>query len=212
MSYLSEQDIACPYCKHPNTVELWSTINVHEDPELKDILLGGELNMAECESCHRVFYAEQFLLYHDPDNELMAFVYPSENRDDREAWMEKTKTDFQRSQTADNPIPYDPVSLFGLDELVTLVAREEEVSIQGEIVTLLSQQHGFKIKSLKPSIARRQRLPKILPFKEDSRLSARDSVLAALTDLLKINDRLFVYNEAHSLLTEHTDLDVPLAS
>ena len=62
MSHLIEHDIECTYCQHPNTVEVWSVINVDLDPELKDLLLGGELNMTECEACHKTFYAEHFLL------------------------------------------------------------------------------------------------------------------------------------------------------
>ena len=42
--------------------------------------------MTECESCHKTFFAEHFLLYHDPDAELMAFVYPLVNELERASW------------------------------------------------------------------------------------------------------------------------------
>ena len=58
MSYLITQDFPCQHCQFPNSVEVWSVVSVREDPELKDLLLGGELNMAECQSCKKVFHAE----------------------------------------------------------------------------------------------------------------------------------------------------------
>src|ERR1051326_2089305 len=98
MSYLITEEIPCTYCQFPNLVEAWSIVNVQEDPELKDLLLGGELNMSECRSCQKIFYAEHFLLYHDPSAELMAFVYPYAFRIEKERYEEKTRSDFEQSQ------------------------------------------------------------------------------------------------------------------
>jgi hypothetical protein len=206
MSYLSEQEILCPFCQHPTTAEVWSSINVRENPELKDILLGGELNMVECEACQKISYAEHFLLYHDPDNELIVFVYPEDYRKDKENWREKTKNDFHVSQSNtsdDSKLDYEPITLFGLEELLSLVSREEEVSIQGEIVEALSRQHEIPVKILKPSVARRQNLPKILPYKTGSHLTEKESVIAALTELQRINDRLTVYLQTHQTLLDN---------
>src|SRR3954469_9291361 len=141
MSVLIEKEIPCTHCQFPNVVELWSIVNVKEDPELKDLLLGGELNIAECSSCKKNFFAETFLLYHDPDAELLAFVYPYQARTERATYEEKTKKDFEalkESAPSQASFPYAPLTFFGLDELVRLVEQEEEMGIQAEIVAALA--------------------------------------------------------------------------
>jgi hypothetical protein len=196
MSTLLEQEIPCALCQHPNFVEVWSSINVREDSELKDIMLGGELNMAECVACKKLFYAEHFLLYHDPDQELMAFVYPFNFGLEREIWEEKTKINFEESQKIGNQpaLLYPPLSFFGLDELIQLVEKEEEYSIQGQIVEVLGQQHHFPTQKIRPSVARRQKIPSVIPYKKDSEFNL-GSIVQALKDLEQMNDRLFVYQD-----------------
>lgn len=214
MSTLLEQDIVCPYCQFPDQAELWASINVKDDPELKDLLLGGELNMVECASCKEMFYADRFLLYHDPENELMAFVYPIGHRAERERWLAKTRTDFEQIQNGSDTSPhlnYGPLSLFGLDELVTLVEWDDEIQVQGEIVKALSQENDFPVQELRPSVARFHRLPRVLPLLKGSVLQGREALLAGIGALETINDRLFVYAEAKKRLLENPAFDVPAA-
>jgi hypothetical protein len=186
MSHLIEHDIECTYCQHPNTVEVWSVINVDLDPELKDLLLGGELNIAECEACHKTFYAEHFLLYHDPGAELMAFVYPLVNELQRDEYEKQTQANFETSQALAGEaerLPYPAVTLFGLDSLLRLVEREDEEVLQAEIAGHLAKEHGWPTVALKRSVARRLQLPPLVLRP------------AALESLLKVNDRLSVYQE-----------------
>lgn len=202
MSYLVQQESVCTHCQYPNEVEVWSIINVKSDPELRDILLGGELNMAECASCKEFFYAEHFLLYHDPAYELMAFVYPHSYADDKPQWEKKTAEDFARTQADTMPADrqnYFPVTLFGLDQLVFQVEDDEEKAIQGEIAKLLSPDHGFQTKTLRPSEARRLNLPIAIPYIEPQGLN-RASVMAALEKLKAANDRLYVYTKFEEML------------
>ncbi len=196
MSYLGQQESACTYCQYPNEVEVWSIINVNTDPELRDLLLGGEINMAECASCKKIFYAEHFLLYHDPAYELMAFVYPGAYLEEKPKWEEKTKIDFEGTQSTvpeNERQSYLPVTLFGLDQLVFQVEDDEEHAIQGEIVELLAADHGFQTKKLKPAEARRLQVPTVIPYFQAQGGLVRTSVLAALEKLKTVNDRLFVY-------------------
>jgi hypothetical protein len=211
MSFLIEQEIECPSCKFPNRVEVWSVVNVKEDPELKDILLGGEMNMAECESCKHVFYAEHFIIYHESDRELMAFVYPFNHRDDAARWKEKTAVDFagyQENAGKDGALTYPPVTLFGLDELVQLVQNEEEIQMQGDIVKALANEHGFEIKMLGAARARELKLPTVLPLSEGADL--RERVRLGLENLLRINERLFIYRNLLNEMNngQHERLDI----
>jgi len=206
MSYLVHQESLCTYCQFPNEVEVWSIVNVNTDPELRDLLLGGELNMAECASCKQIFYAEHFMLYHDPDYELMAFVYPHEHADERPQWERKTAEDFARTQAEtpeDKKLAYSPVTLFGLDQLIYFVEHEEEKAIQGEIASLLAPAHGFLTRKLKPSEAREKNVPTVIPYLNDQEGLVRTSVLAALEKLRAVNDRLFVYAKLEETLRQN---------
>lgn len=214
MSYLSEKEMECPACKFPNQVEVWSIINAAEDPELRDLLLGGELNMVECQSCKHVFHAEFFLLYHDPASELMAFVYPEAWKSAKAQWEEKTRRDFEEMQLqADDKhkVPYPPLTLFGFDELVAIVSWDEEVSVQGEIVKVLSDQNGLKLLQLSPAAARQKHLPMLLPYVA-APMPIHEAVLKALALLQRLNDRLFVYTEAYNRLQKQPDLQALFAS
>lgn len=196
MSLLIENEIACLYCKYPNQAEVWSIINVKSDPELKDLLLGGELNMVECQSCKKVFFAEKFLIYHDPDREMMAFVYPYDHRKEREKWEKKTQDDFAMTQLEAEPegkLKYKPVTFFGLDELVRYVEEDEEVSVQSEIVSIMADQQGFSVRPLRPSLARHQGVPYVVPYLRDSAMPFNKAVLGALGEIEKENDRLSAY-------------------
>lgn len=203
MSFLVEKEVVCTLCEFPNQAELWSIVNVKSDPELRDILLGGELNMVECKSCRKIFYAEHFLLYHDPDSELMAFVYPLPYGQEKERWETKTRDDFAKSET---PVSYLPLTMFGLDALVRLVEWDEEVKVQGEIVETLAREHGFAIKKLKPALARKNEFPIVLPMNEAANVSFREALLEGLERLLGINEHLYVYAQLQKRLAENPAL------
>jgi hypothetical protein len=213
MSYLSNEEITCSHCQFPNEAEVWSIINVREDPELRDLLLGGELNMAECSACKEIFYAEHFVIYHDPDFELMAFVYPFSYRDQKSEWEEKTRGDFQMLQQGleAEVIRYQPVTLFGLDELIQMVEWDEEASVQSDIVEALARQNGLSVYHLKKSVARQKSLPMVLPYKEDAQPTVRESVLAGLTEIHAINDRLFLYEKAREVLDADATWELPVS-
>lgn len=211
MSFLLEEEKECPACKYPNKVDVWSIVNVKEDPELKDLLLGGELNMTECASCKHIFYAEHFIIYHESDRELMAFVYPLASAQDAQKWIDKTAIDFtvfQASTEAGSALNYKPVTLFGLEDLVQLVQKEEEMNVQSEIVKTLADQGNFSTKTLRAGKARELGLPLVLPLAGEG--EPRDRVKKGVEEVLKINDRLFVYRDLLAQLEngQHERIDL----
>lgn len=213
MSLLVEKEFACPFCKHPNMVEVWSILNVKEDPELKDLLLGGELNMAECAACRKVFYAENFLIYHDPSNEMMVFAYPAVFAAEREKYQAQAASDFSKAlneQDEGGRFSYEAVALFGLDELVAYVEHDEESRLQSEIAEALSRDNGIPVRKLSPFNARKRFLPTVLPLPNGADQSLRDRLLRGLEALQSLNDRLTVYNEAHEKIRNDKNWDVSL--
>jgi len=68
--------MTCPQCGVPFQVPVFSIIDVKRQPELKNALLSGQLNAAQCPSCGRVSYIAGPLLYHDPNKEFLAIYIP----------------------------------------------------------------------------------------------------------------------------------------
>jgi hypothetical protein len=70
--------ISCPNCGTPFSAEVHQIIDVDRQPELKQMLLSGQLNVAECPSCGAGGQLASVLLYHDPAHELFMLYIPQE--------------------------------------------------------------------------------------------------------------------------------------
>ena len=73
MAYRAEYEILCS-CGEEFTAQLWEYIFTEYDPELREALLGGELNSVTCPSCGETFPAENRVLYRDEKNRLWIWV------------------------------------------------------------------------------------------------------------------------------------------
>ncbi len=167
MSFTQLEELKCPSCGEFFVAELWGTVNVMTDPDLKEALLGGVLNVQSCPKCGHIFYAERFILYHDPSTELMAFVYPqsfSPGLDEvsrREEWYNRMMKDFTDAQSDinnDEKIPYKPELFFGLDSLCRLIRAEEELKDEEEVVDYECRARKIKVLKLSPSKARQRKV------------------------------------------------------
>jgi hypothetical protein len=69
-------NIRCPQCGHQQKVELYDSINVTQQPELKTALFENRLNRIQCESCEASFRVDKPLLYHDPDRNMLIHWMP----------------------------------------------------------------------------------------------------------------------------------------
>jgi len=213
MSHLIEKEIKCPKCSFPTSAEIWSVINANADPELKNLLLGGEINIVKCESCREVFYADEFLIYLDKANELLAIVYPLSDMDKKNELEKSARENFASSQAGVaefERIDYEPVVLFGVDELITLLRRDEEREIQSQIVVHLSQLHGFPIKKIRPSHARNLNFPRILPFSKDPSIPLRESILEGISLVLSLNENLNVFSDLREFLLKNEIISLPI--
>jgi hypothetical protein len=194
VSFSSEEEVVCP-CGETFEAILWNSVNLKEDPDLRDMLLSGALNVHACSMCKRLVYAERFVLVHDPASELLAFVHPTARASERELLEAAMLRDTAQAQAVEGgmKIAYPPVLLFGMDALVELVHREEEESDQGAVMESLGGAGGFTVVSLSPSRARALGLPSRLPVAGEG--APRDRLLAGVRAVLAANDRLTVYEE-----------------
>jgi hypothetical protein len=70
--------IRCPQCQAPVTADIHQIIDVGQNPELKQALLGGYLNVAACQTCGMASQLATPMLYHDPAHELFMIYVPME--------------------------------------------------------------------------------------------------------------------------------------
>lgn len=76
MSILTQASSPCSKCGNRNTVDIYKSINVSENPELKDKVRDGSLFLWECPHCGQVNLARYETLYHDPEGKLMVWLIP----------------------------------------------------------------------------------------------------------------------------------------
>jgi len=76
MSQKKTHEIACPLCGREQEVELWDSVDVGEDPELRDRLLSGLINRVECAGCKKWFRIDKPLVYHDREQDIFIHLEP----------------------------------------------------------------------------------------------------------------------------------------
>jgi hypothetical protein len=70
--------ITCPNCKTDFQTLILQLIDVGQQPELKQQLLAGQVNVAVCPNCHAGGLLATPLIYHDPDKKLFFALFPQE--------------------------------------------------------------------------------------------------------------------------------------
>lgn len=73
-------EINCPNCGTRFPVQLYNVVDVSQQPELKQHLLSGQLNLAVCTNCNTATMLSTPLVYHDLEKQLcMVFIPPELN-------------------------------------------------------------------------------------------------------------------------------------
>ncbi len=77
MSLINEAIAACTKCGQQHKITVYRSINISDNPELKDKVKDGSLFLWECPHCGQVNLAKYETLYHDPQNKVMFWLIPS---------------------------------------------------------------------------------------------------------------------------------------
>lgn len=77
MSEKKPYSIKCPKCGEQQEVDLYESVNVRKEPELRDQLMANKLNEVTCASCGFAFRVDKPLLYIDQDHQLMIYLIPA---------------------------------------------------------------------------------------------------------------------------------------
>ncbi len=197
MTISNLEEIECPY-GHVFEAELLSAISISDSPEIKSVLMGGEINVVSCPECKKVFYAECFVLYHDRENELIAFVYPLSFQNQAVQCKRKMREEFElalKNFEEKEKINYEPLMLFGIEELVSLLHSEQDIEDEEIVLKYLVSELPLDIIRIAPSLARKLRIPKIFPVSKGEKNLEAKSLISGLQILTKYNSNLSHYVE-----------------
>ncbi len=70
--------VTCPNCQFRFMAPVLTIVDVSQNPDLKSLLLSGQINIAACPQCGNAGMLRAPLVYHDPDKELLLTYVPSE--------------------------------------------------------------------------------------------------------------------------------------
>ena len=184
-SIKSEGSAICPNGCEPFDAEFWTLIGADEDEDLKQALLGGELNLVKCPECGKFFYHDRNIIYFDPPSQLLAFVAPSCDKKDFEKTKTKMQADFKllKDNLSSMNIDYEPFYLCGLEELKAMLEYETKVNEESEVIAAFTAQQGFKLAPLRRAAARVKGWPFYIPvagaeYNKENILKASKEVLA----------------------------------
>ena len=78
MTRVGSSKFSCPNCGNRQETQFWHSINVRLNPELRENLFKGEINIFKCESCNTVAYIGHPLLYNDMQRNFCVQYFPPE--------------------------------------------------------------------------------------------------------------------------------------
>lgn len=153
--------VTCPQCSQPFTALIYSIIDVGRQPELKELLLRGRLNLARCPRCGAAGTIGTPLLYHDADKELALILIPTElnlPRNEQEQLIGTLTNTLMESLPPEKRKGYllRPKTFLSLEGLVRAVleadgitqemleAQEKRVRLIQELQSLLDDEERFQ--------------------------------------------------------------------
>jgi hypothetical protein len=157
---------SCPNCKQPLIADVHQVIDANENPELKEILLAGGLNLAQCQVCGFQGQLPIPLVYHDREKELLLTFTPPEagkTMEEKEmalAPLLKQVTESLKPEERKGYL-FQPQAMLTMNSLVKNVLKadgitEEMIEAQQEQMRLLDQLFSQEGEALKKTIEENQ--------------------------------------------------------
>lgn len=85
MAFINKISSQCCRCGKVHDLDAYGSINVSEEPELKDRVKDGSLFVWECPDCGTRNLLKAETLYHDPERKLMVWLLPLGSMGDSQA-------------------------------------------------------------------------------------------------------------------------------
>ena len=77
---MAQTQTTCPRCRQPILAEVEKLFDLNVDPQAKQRLLSGAVNVARCPNCGFEGPINVPIVYHDPEKELLLTYFPPELR------------------------------------------------------------------------------------------------------------------------------------
>ncbi len=185
MSTQKTYTIRCPQCDHTQSVELYDSINVAQQPELKNTLFENRLNRVVCEDCDANFRIDKPLLYHDADRNILIHWMPDNvaSRDEILDEFDKSMEELRDALPEDMEFPRVRL-VFDRVELVELIFMVEAGMDERVVEYIKYTVHTQNMKRLSPE--KKQLLLNLQDSTADELLFAiQDVESKELEDLLR---------------------------
>ena len=141
--------LTCPSCRTPLRAQIFTLVDVSRQPELKNYLLSGQLNMVVCPNCGNVSMIAAPLIYHDPAKQIFLVHFPQQlnaRPDEQERFIGDATSLLMRNLPADAPKGYllAPRRFLTMNSLIETVLEADGISremieAQRKRVDLISQ-------------------------------------------------------------------------
>ena len=76
MSASREISLECPQCKLKQPMTVYGSINATQNPELREELLKGKINIFRCAKCNADSFVDTNFIYHDMEHQLLIMYQP----------------------------------------------------------------------------------------------------------------------------------------
>lgn len=163
--------IKCPNCGNQFQTPVFQLVDVGQQPELKQALLSGRLNVAVCPKCGAGGLLATPLVYHDPDKQLFFSLFPQEvaaKPEEQERFVGALQQIVMQNMSADKPKGY----LLNPRKFITLTS----------MLDALLEAEGIPKEALIAQRKRTELLGRLLQTDEDQ--AAFDKLVAENRDAL----------------------------
>lgn len=125
MSRISEVKVTCSKCQKESDFQIWQSINVQLDPEMKEKVLNGEAFLFKCPECGAVTQINYMTLYHDMEKQFMVYLAP----DDEETIKETAEALSETIRLSDDFNLEDDYAKYKLRIVTSLMELQEKIYI-----------------------------------------------------------------------------------
>lgn len=125
--------VNCPNCGSPIRTGIYTVVDVSQQPELKQALLAGQLNVALCQNCGMGSMLGAPMVYHDAEKKLCLVYFPQElnaSPEEQERFIGETTSAIIRSLPPNAPRAHllNPRRFLSLPSLLDTVLEAEGIS------------------------------------------------------------------------------------
>ncbi len=150
MSQKRKHEIACPLCGQEQEVELWDSIDVDADPELREALLSNRINRVECAGCRKSFRVDKPLVYRDREQDIFVHCDPlvgGRTLADAESAFREALAELNRLLPKDVPPPeaHLVVEWSELIERIFLLEEGLDARLVEHVKYMMFRQNGDKL-------------------------------------------------------------------